>query len=63
MNKGRLLSRDILLNEVWRYEYFGTNRTIDVPVAHLRPKFEVLNKSLVSITGIGYKLQENPGKE
>ncbi len=57
------MSRDILLNEVWGYEYFGTNRTVDVHVAHLREKFEVLNKSLVSIKGIGYKLQEEPVKE
>lgn len=62
-NKGRVLSRDVLLNEVWGYEYFGTNRTIDVHVAHLRQKFEILNKSLVSIKGIGYKLQDQPEKE
>ncbi len=62
-SKGRVLSRDILLNEVWGYEYFGTSRTVDVHVAHLREKFEVLNKSLVLIKGIGYKLQEEPVKE
>jgi two-component system alkaline phosphatase synthesis response regulator PhoP len=61
-NKGRVLSRDILLNEIWGYDYFGTTRTVDVHVAHLRHKFQVLSKSLVSIKGLGYKLQEEPVK-
>jgi len=61
-NQGRVLSRDILLNEIWGYDYFGTTRTVDVHVAHLRHKFQVLNKSLVSIKGLGYKLQEEPVK-
>ena len=61
-NKGRVLSRDILLNEIWGYDYFGTTRTVDVHVAHLRQKFQVLNKSLVSIKGLGYKLQEEAAK-
>ncbi len=61
-NRGRVLSRDILLNEIWGYDYFGTTRTVDVHVAHLRHKFPILNKSLVSIKGLGYKLQEDPAK-
>ena len=61
-NRGRVLSRDILLNEIWGYDYFGTTRTVDVHVAHLRNKFQILNKSLVSIKGLGYKLQEEPVK-
>jgi len=61
-NKGRVLSRDILLNEIWGYDYFGTTRTVDVHVAHLRQKFQVLSRSLISIKGLGYKLQEEPGK-
>ncbi len=61
-NQGRVLSRDVLLNEIWGYDYFGTTRTVDVHVAHLRQKFQVLSKSLVSIKGLGYKLQEEPVK-
>jgi DNA-binding response OmpR family regulator len=59
-NKGRILSRDYLLNEVWGYDYFGTTRTVDVHIARLRQKFPILNKSLVSIKSLGYKLQEEP---
>ncbi len=61
-NQGRVLSRDNLLNEIWGYDYFGTTRTVDVHVAHLRQKFQVLNKSLVAIKGLGYKLQEESAK-
>jgi two-component system alkaline phosphatase synthesis response regulator PhoP len=61
-NRGRVLSRDILLNEIWGYDYFGTTRTVDVHVAHLRHKFQILNKSLMSIKGLGYKLREEPVK-
>jgi two-component system alkaline phosphatase synthesis response regulator PhoP len=59
-NRGRVLSRDLLLNEIWGYDYFGTTRTVDVHVAHLRQKFPLLNKSLVAVKGLGYKLQEEP---
>jgi DNA-binding response OmpR family regulator len=59
-NRGLVLTRDTLLNEIWGYDYFGTTRTVDVHVAHLRHKFQILNKSLVSIKGLGYKLQEEP---
>ncbi len=61
-NKGRVLSRDLLLNEIWGYDYFGTTRTVDVHIARLRHKFPILNKSLVSLKGLGYKLQEEPTK-
>lgn len=58
-NRGRVLSRDLLLNEVWGYDYFGTTRTVDVHMARLRQKFPFLNKTLVAIKGLGYKLQED----
>ena len=61
-NKGRGLSREVLLNEIWGYDYFGTTRTVDVHVAYLRKKFSILNRTLVSIKGVGYKLLEEPAK-
>jgi two-component system alkaline phosphatase synthesis response regulator PhoP len=61
-NRGRVLSRDLLLNEIWGYDYFGTTRTVDVHVVHLRQKFPLLNNSLISIKGLGYKLREEPIK-
>jgi DNA-binding response OmpR family regulator len=57
-NGGRVLSRETLLNKLWGYDYFGTTRTVDVHVARLRQKFPILEKSLISIKGLGYKLSE-----
>ncbi len=62
VNRGQVLSREVLLNEVWGYEYFGTTRTVDVHVAHLRQKFRNLQKDLLAIKGLGYKLEEEPTK-
>jgi len=61
-NRGRVLSRDILLNELWGYDYFGTTRTVDVHVARLRQKFAILERALLSIKGLGYKLSDDPPK-
>ncbi len=61
-NRGRVLSRDLLLNALWGYDYFGTTRTVDVHVARLRQKFSILEKTLVAIKGLGYKMAEDPDK-
>ena len=55
---GRVLTRDILLNAVWGYEYYGSTRTIDVHVRRLKQKIPLLNDAIVSIKSLGYKLKE-----
>ena len=55
---GRVLTRDVLLNAVWGYEYYGTTRTIDVHVRRLKQKIPLLNEAIVSIKSLGYKLKE-----
>jgi DNA-binding response OmpR family regulator len=60
-NRGQVLSRDRLLNEVWGYEYVGTTRTLDQTVAQLRKKMGDAGtepKHLVTVHGVGYKLVE-----
>ena len=58
---GRVLSRDVLLSDVWGYKYTGGTRTVDVHVRHLREKLPVLSHALVTVKQFGYKLviQEN----
>jgi DNA-binding response OmpR family regulator len=57
---GRMISRELLLDRVWSYDYFGDARIVDVHVRRLRTKIEkdpshpVL---LVTMRGLGYKLQ------
>jgi DNA-binding response OmpR family regulator len=57
-HQGRVLTRDVLLNAVWGYEYYGTTRTIDVHVRRLKQKIPLLNDAIVSIKSLGYKLKE-----
>jgi DNA-binding response OmpR family regulator len=60
-HRGRVLSRDVLLTDVWGYRYTGGTRTVDVHIRRLREKLPLLATSLVTIKQFGYKLLENPG--
>jgi DNA-binding response OmpR family regulator len=55
-HRGRVLSRDILLEQVWGYRYTGGTRTVDVHVRRLREKLPPLTEALVTVKQFGYKL-------
>jgi DNA-binding response OmpR family regulator len=55
-HRGRVLSRDLLLGDVWGYRYTGGTRTVDVHVRRLREKLPVLVEALVTVKQFGYKL-------
>ena len=57
---GRVLTREVLLNEVWGYDYYGTTRTVDVHVRRVKLKVPLLNDSIVSVKTLGYKLLDQP---
>src|SRR4051812_29203667 len=57
-HRGRVLSRDVLLTDVWGYRYTGGTRTVDVHVRRLREKLPVLADGLVTVKQFGYKLVE-----
>lgn len=60
INRGKVLSRNILLDEVWGYDYFGDTRTVDVHIRHIRKKIEDDDKNpeyIETIRGIGYKMK------
>ena len=57
-HRGRVLSRDLLLGDVWGYRYTGGTRTVDVHVRRLREKLPVLVDKLVTVKQFGYKLVE-----
>ena len=59
-NRGRVLSRDLLLTDVWGYKYTGGTRTVDVHVRRLREKLPVLEQALVTVKQFGYRLLETP---
>lgn len=55
---GRVLTRDVLLNAVWGYDYYGTTRTVDVHIRRLKLKVPILNDAIVSVKSLGYKLSD-----
>lgn len=64
-HKGRVLTRDQLLNSVWNYDFVGDTRIVDVHISHLREKIEPSTRKPVyikTVRGLGYKL-EDPAKD
>ena len=60
-NKGKVLTRDQLLYAVWKYDFMGDSRIVDVHVSRLREKIETDSKKplyIKTIRGIGYKFEE-----
>jgi DNA-binding response OmpR family regulator len=62
-HRGRVLSRDLLLSDVWGYQYTGGTRTVDVHIRRLREKLPILGDAIVTVKQFGYKLAERPGGE
>ncbi|MEA4883940.1 MAG: response regulator transcription factor [Clostridia bacterium] len=61
-NSGRVLSRELLLERVWGYEYAGNTRTVDVHVRRLRQKIEKDDSRPVyiqTVHGVGYRFSEH----
>jgi DNA-binding response OmpR family regulator len=59
-HRGRVLSRDVLLEQVWGYRYTGGTRTVDVHVRRLREKLPLLAEAIVTVKQFGYKLLDRP---
>jgi DNA-binding response OmpR family regulator len=60
LNRGKVFSREELLDRVWEYDYFGDGRLVDVHIRRLRTKVEVdpaNPRHVVTVRGLGYRLQ------
>lgn len=60
MRRGRILSRDQLLNNIWNFDYAGETRIVDVHISHLREKIEKDTKNpeyIKTVRGFGYKFE------
>ena len=57
LNKGKVLTRDFLLDKVWGYEYYGETRTVDVHIRYLRQKLEKvgIKQCIETVRGVGYR--------
>ena len=59
-NKGKVFSREALLNKVWGWDYYGGDRTVDVHIRRLRSKIEDPTHTFIeTVRNIGYRLREN----
>ena len=57
-NKGKALSRDTLLSDVWGYDFFGVDRTLDTHIKLLRKLLGPYSKCIVTVRGVGYRFEE-----
>lgn len=65
LNKGKVLSRELLLDKIWGYDYYGETRTVDVHIRYLRQKIEDDDRNPVyieTVRGIGYRFNDKPAK-
>lgn len=56
-NENLALSREVLLNSVWGYDYYGDLRTVDTHVKRLRQKLGNFGKNIVTVRGMGYRFE------
>lgn len=55
---GRVYSREILLNQIWGYDYFGGTRTVDVHIRRLRSKIEDMDQRYIeTVRNVGYRFR------
>lgn len=59
-NPGRVHSRDVLLDRVWGYDYYGGDRTVDVHIRRLRSKIEDHNHTFIdTVRNVGYRFHRD----
>lgn len=58
-NKNLALTRDKLLEEVWGYDFFGDDRTVDTHIKMLRNSLGQYRRFIVTLRGMGYKFEYN----
>jgi len=59
-NKGRVYTREALLDKIWGYDYFGGDRTVDVHIRRLRSKIEDASHTYIeTVRNIGYRFIKN----
>ena len=56
LNRGRILTRQNLLNKLWKYDFYGDERVIDTDIKNLRKKLNIT--FIQTIRGVGYKIDK-----
>lgn len=60
-SRGRVLNREMLLDQVWGYHFEGYARTVDTHVKRLRQKLDNAGKAIETVRGLGYRFKEEGG--
>lgn len=58
-NKGLALTREQLISEVWGYDFFGDERTLDTHIKLLRKSLQEYSRCIVTLRGVGYRFEAN----
>ncbi|WP_157776718.1 helix-turn-helix domain-containing protein [Latilactobacillus curvatus] len=58
-HRNQVVTRDQLIHNIWGIEFNGDERTVDVHIKRLRDKLQTSDLSIVSVRGVGYKLEVN----
>lgn len=58
-NKGKVLTRDLIFEQIWGYDFQGNSRTLDVHVSSLRLKLKTIAKNIETVRGIGLKFRKD----
>ena len=58
-NRGIALTRQQLLSNVWGYDFFGDDRTLDTHIKLLRKSLKEYNKYIVTLRGVGYRFEKD----
>ena len=59
-NQGRVLTRQMLLDKLWQYDFYGDERVVDTHIKNLRKKLNI--DFIQTIRGVGYKIEKEPKK-
>ena len=59
LNKGRVLSRAVLMDKVWGFDFEGETRTVDVHIRTLRQKLGDVGKHIETVRNVGYRVNDN----
>ena len=57
-NRNIALSRDRMLQDIWGYDFFGDDRTIDTHIKNLRSRLGAYRDKITTVRGIGYKFED-----
>lgn len=57
LNKGKVLTREVILDKIWGYDYYGETRTVDVHIRYLRAKLANygIEEYIETVRGVGYR--------